>query len=139
MPSPTGTVKRTTGPAGASGSNRTDDAKKPVEITATALAAIASRFHGPASEEALTPAASPWRKPGSAKALANSCAEANRSAGSFSRAFRTAASTFAGTDERSSVTDTGLPPMILPSTAWAVLPAYGGSPTSISYRTAPSA
>ena len=65
--------------------------------------------------------------------------EANRFAGSFSRAFRTAASTLAGTEGRFTATDVGLLAMILPSTTWAVAPAYGGSPTSISYNTQPSA
>ena len=62
-----------------------------------------------------------------------------RSAGSFSRAFLIAASTFAVTDGRCSVADTGSPAMLLPRITCAVLPVYGGSPTSISYRTHPSA
>ncbi len=52
---------------------------------------------------------------------------------------RIAASTLAGTAARCSVADAPPPAMILPSTACAVLPVNGGSPTSISYSTHPSA
>ena len=69
----------------------------------------ASRFHGPAPSAAPTAASSPCRNPESPKALANSCADVNRSAGSFSSAFLIAASTLVGTDVRSSVADASLP------------------------------
>ena len=47
--------------------------------------------------------ASPCRNAGLDRALAKSCADAKRSAGSFSRAFRMAPSTFGGIDTRTLV------------------------------------
>ena len=75
-------------------------------VTARAVARpMLSRFHGP--EAAPTPAAasSPYRKCSSPSALTNSCADVNRSAGTFSSALRMAASTLAGTELRCFVAD----------------------------------
>ena len=91
-----------------------------------------SHFHDPADAHASSSVNSPYLNPGSPSALANSCAEVNRSAGSFSRAQQTAASTFAGVDGLSLAGESGAPAMILPRTACAVPPEYGGSPTNIS-------
>ena len=76
-----------------------------------------SRFHGLALAPAMPAKGSPYRKCSSLSALPKSCADLNRSAGSFSKAFRTAASTFAGMEARCLTADTGSPAMILPSTA----------------------
>ena len=53
-------------------------------------------FHGPALVATLGTASSPCRKPGSDRAFAKSCVAVKRSAGNFSSAFLTTASTFAG-------------------------------------------
>ena len=65
-------------------------------------------------------------------AAANSAAEANRSAGSFSSACATAAATCAGTDFRNSVTGRGVSAMIFMMICCAEFPIWGGSPVSIS-------
>ena len=72
--------------------------RAPVRIT---IAHVSSGYTlSPGAERA--PVRSPRlprrREAGSASAFANSCAEVNRSAGSFSNAFLIAASTLAGTD-----------------------------------------
>jgi hypothetical protein len=108
------------------------------KLTHTAVAAMPTTAPAPTraaardAERLRMAGASPWRNPGSANARANSPAEANRSADTFSSAFRIAASTFAGTVGRCLVADTPSPAMIFPRIAWGVLPVYGGSPTSIS-------
>ena len=113
-------MKRSTGLGGG--------ALKIIHASAVAMARVpaprpaATRCHSPTPVATSVPANSPCRKPGSASALAKSCAPVNRSAGSFSRAFLIAASTFAGTASLISVAETGAPAMIFPSTACAVLP-----------------
>ena len=67
----------------------------------------------------------------------NSFAVAKRSAGNFSSAHRTAASTCGGTERRSVVIGLGSSVMSLAMIACAELPACGGSPASISYVSAP--
>ena len=65
-----------------------------------AARAYVPRFHGRSAGPAST---SPCLKPVSASAFENFCASENRSAGSFSCAFRIAASTCAGIEGRDSV------------------------------------
>ena len=65
-------------------------------------------------------------------ASANSAALANRSAGSFSSAVRTASSTASGTRSRCRWSDAGFSVITLAMIACAVLPVNGGSPVSIS-------
>ena len=65
-------------------------------------------------------------------AAANSAALANRSAGSFSSAVRTASSTASGTRSRCRWSGTGFSVITLAMIACAVLPVNGGSPVSIS-------
>ena len=72
-------------------------------------------------------------------AAANSAALANRSAGSFCSAVSTAALRCGGTDFRTSSGGTGSAVITFATIACAVGPVNGGSPTSISYVTAPSA
>jgi len=76
-----------------------------------------------------------WLSP---KAAAKSAAEANRSAGTFSSDWATAAATLGGTDLRSSVTGAASSEMIFMMICWAVPPRCGGAPASISYNTLPS-
>ena len=66
------------------------------------------------------------------KASANSWAEANLSAGTFSSACDTAAATFGGTFRRCVVRGRGSSVITLATTACAVGPVKGGSPDSIS-------
>ena len=73
------------------------------------------------------------------RASLNSRAVAKRSAGSFSSAVSTAASTCGGTVRRCVVSGLGASVIIRATIAWAVAPVNGGSPVSISYATAPSA
>ena len=68
----------------------------------------------------------------SLSASANSAALANRSAGSFSSAVRTAASTCRGIVCRWVPSGRGDSVRTRATTAWAVLPVKGGSPVSIS-------
>ena len=75
----------------------------------------------------------------SRSASANSAAVANRSAGSFSSAVITAASTWRGIVWRCGSIGRGVSVTTRATTAWAVLPVNGGSPVSISYSTAPRA
>jgi hypothetical protein len=77
--------------------------------------------------------------PGRASASANCAAVAKRSAGSFSSAVSTAASTCGGIVWRWGSSGRGLSVTTRATTACAVLPVNGGSPESISYSTAPSA
>ena len=72
-------------------------------------------------------------------AARNSAAVANLSAGSFSRAVKTAASTCGGTVRRCALMETGSAVRTRPRICWAVAPVNGGSPTSISYTTHPNA
>jgi hypothetical protein len=67
-----------------------------------------------------------------ASASANSAADSKRSAGSFSSAVSTAASTCGGTVRRCPVMSAGSPVITLATIACAVGPVKGGSPTSIS-------
>ncbi len=114
-------AKRSTG-RGSSGRNCVERVRANSAAERTE-APIAQRFHTPPPEPAsANPGVAPWRKPGFARAFENSRASVNRSAGSFSRALRIAASTLSGIDFRTVVADTGSPWMILPSTACAVLP-----------------
>jgi hypothetical protein len=71
-------------------------------------------------------------RPGSRRALANSAAEVNRSAGSLASAVSTASSTAAGTVSRTREGAIGFSVIILATIACAVLPVKGGSPVSIS-------
>ena len=80
---------------------------------------------------------SPELQPGVASAFAKSAAEAKRSAGSLWSAFWMAAATFTGTVSRCTVTGTGFSVSTLATIACAVLPLWGGSPTSISYSMVP--
>ena len=90
-------------------------------------------FHSPRDPPTTPlPSSDPCRNAGSASARENSAALANRSAGTFSSARAMVASTFAGIDGRSAEAAVGFPLMIFPRIACAVLPVYGGSPTSIS-------
>jgi hypothetical protein len=75
---------------------------------------------------------------GLCNAAANSAAVTNRSAGSFSSAFATAAATCGGTDFRRSVTGRAWSVTIFITIAWADAPVCGGSPASISYSMQPS-
>ena len=109
-------------------------AREPTATREVAAATARHRVPAAPARAAVAPS-SPCRNAGSASALAKPSELVKRSAGIFSSARRIAASTLAGIDLRTAVADTGAPWMILPSTAWAVLPGYGGSPTSISYRT----
>ncbi|MDA0313455.1 MAG: hypothetical protein O2992_15270, partial [Gemmatimonadetes bacterium] len=81
----------------------------PAEAAATEDAPIAMPFHFPLAAGPVSRGLSPCLYEGSASALANACAPVNRSAGSFSRAFRMAASTLKGIDLRTAVADTGTP------------------------------
>ncbi len=74
-------------------------------------------------------------KPVSPRAWANAAALSNRSAGSFSNAFATAAATCGGTDFRSSVTGRAASVTIFMMICCAEFPMCGGSPVSISYST----
>ena len=65
-------------------------------------------------------------------ARAKSLAGPNRSAGVFSSAVSTAASTFAGIERRVSVSGVGSEVRIRPTIVCAVAPWNGGSPVSIS-------
>jgi hypothetical protein len=65
-------------------------------------------------------------------AATNSAAVANRSAGSFSSAMKTAASTDSGTLLRRGPIGAGSSVSTLATMAWAVGPVKGGSPMSIS-------
>ena len=65
-------------------------------------------------------------------AAANSAGVAKRSAGSFSNAVSTAASTCGETLLRWAVSGAGSAVITLATIAWAVLPVNGGSPVSIS-------
>jgi fatty acid desaturase len=69
---------------------------------------------------------------GFASASANAFAPSNRSAGSFSSAFATAAATFAGTAFRYFVTDSAGSVMIFMMICCAAAPVCGGLPVSIS-------
>ena len=71
---------------------------------------------------AAKPDGTPWRNSGAASAFANSWAVPNRSAGSFSNPFRTAASTLGGTERRCAVAEGGASSKILASTACALPP-----------------
>ena len=71
-------------------------------------------------------------KPGLASAAANSAAVANRSAGSFSSACSTAASTCGGMVCRWLVSERGCSVTTRATMACAVEPVNGGSPVSIS-------
>ena len=79
------------------------------------------------SRNAAFPSASP-----KARALSN------RSAGSFSSDFATAAATFAGTALRYFVTGSAGSVMIFMMICCAFAPTWGGLPVSISYSTEPS-
>ena len=68
----------------------------------------------------------------SLSASANSEAVTNRSAGSFSSAVSTAASTCRGMVCRWGMSGRGLSVSTRATTAWAVAPVKGGSPVSIS-------
>jgi len=68
----------------------------------------------------------------SLSASANSAAVTNRSAGSFSSAVSTAASTCRGMVCRWGMSGRGLSVSTRATTAWAVAPVKGGSPVSIS-------
>ncbi len=93
-----------------------DHARAAVSPAVATARATERGLHGP--EPAAAPvAASPCLNAGSASARANSCALVNRSAGSFSSAFRMAASTLAGTVDRLVLAATNLPAMICPRTA----------------------
>jgi len=96
---------------------------------ATAHPAIPARVVPKAS---VPSAARPCRKCSSSSARAKSSADAKRSAGTFSSARATTASTCRGTALRCEVTESGSLVMTFPRMACAVLPVYGGSPTSIS-------
>src|SRR5258705_13053021 len=71
-------------------------------------------------------------------ASANSCADANRSAGVFSSARETAIATWAGTCRLTVASGRGSSVISRATTARVVPPVNGGSPDSISYVTAPS-
>ncbi len=71
-------------------------------------------------------------KLGSVSAAPNSAALVKRSAGSYSRAWASAAPTLGGTVLRSLVIDGASAVRILTSTAWAVDAEKGGCPASIS-------
>src|ERR1019366_8362344 len=75
---------------------------------------------------------------GFASASANALALENRSAGSFSSDFATAAATFAGTDFRWTVTGSAGVVMIFMIICFAAAAVNGGWPVSISYSTLPS-
>ena len=70
-------------------------------------------------------------------AAAKSAALPKRSAGNFSSARSTAASTDCGMDLRCVVSRAGSLVITLAAIDWAVGPVKGGSPTSISYSTHP--
>ena len=76
---------------------------------------------------------------GCVSASANSAAVAKRSAGSFSSAVSTAASTCGGIVCRCGSIGRGLSVTTRATTACAVVPVNGGSPVSISYSTQPRA
>ena len=76
---------------------------------------------------------------GCARASLNAAAVLNRSAGSFSSARSTAASTWGGTVCRCGRSGLGASVSTRATIPWAVLPVNGGSPVSISYSTHPSA
>jgi hypothetical protein len=107
------------------------------------MAATSSTAHAPASaytarddaRRAPTPAVSDNDavvNDGFPSASANSFADANRSAGSFSSAVASAAETCGGTDLRSLVADCAGSAMIFMMICCAELPMCGGSPVSIS-------
>jgi ABC-type transporter Mla maintaining outer membrane lipid asymmetry permease subunit MlaE len=73
--------------------------------------------------------------PGLPSASANAVALANRSAGSFSSAFATAAATLGGTVFRNCVTAATGSAMIFMMICCAEPPRCGGWPASISYST----
>ena len=74
-----------------------------------------------------------------ASASANRSALAKRSAGSFARAVRIAASAAGGIVSRSARGVMGRSVSTLATIVWTVGPVNGGSPTNISYVTAPNA
>ena len=67
----------------------------------------------------------------------NAFALSNRSAGSFSSDFATAAATFVGTDLRYFVTGSAGSVMIFMMIYCAFAPVYGGWPVSVSFSTLP--
>ncbi len=74
---------------------------------------------------------------GSVRARANSAPLAKRSAGALDNAHCTAASTLPGTASRTRGIGCGVTDTTLAMIACTVFPVWGGSPTSISYTTAP--
>ena len=78
------------------------------------------------------PAVPMTRNVGFPSASLKALALSNRSAGSFSSAFATAAATLAGTDFRNFVTAAAGSVMIFMMICCAELPMWGGSPVSIS-------
>src|SRR6266852_5409125 len=136
-------VNRATGRAGGSGRGRTEThSARLVAIAATANGATSRTARRPgrpgaaAAESGAVVADTPLQ-PGRAKASTNCAAVWNRSAGSLARAFRTAVSTCGGTDSRSCRSGRGRSVTTLAITDCTVGPVCGGSPASISYRTAP--
>ena len=86
-----------------------------------------------------TPPAPPPARPPARSASPNARALTKRSPGSRSIARSTAASTSSGTLGRWPLMPRGVSVIMRATTASAVGPVNGGSPTSISYVTAPSA
>ena len=100
--------------------------------TAQAIVARAVRVGGSAGPAAVALGVGTVAAPGRAWASANCAAVANRSAGSFSSAVNTAASTCGGMVCRWGSIGRGLSVTTRATTAWAVEPVNGGSPVSSS-------
>ena len=98
-----------------------------------------SRARGTCSAQHARPASPRSSRRGRLSASLNSAAVANRSAGSFESAVRTAASTCGGIVFRWIVSERGSSVITRAMIACAVGPVNGGSPVSISYVTHPSA
>src|SRR5229473_8178054 len=134
-------VNRATGRAGGSGRARSEtQSARPIASPATAQGATSRTARRPArpvvdaAMSGAVVARSP-PQPGRARASRNCAAVWNRSAGTLASAFRTAASTWGGTDSRTCRNGRGRSVTTLAITDCTVGPVYGGSPASISYRT----
>src|SRR5512135_2045150 len=127
LPSGGFTRNRITDPVAGSGWRKRASARPPATTTAPAATQLRqSAYHR--DRPATTQGWLMCVNPGVASAWANSAALPNRSAGTFSRAWSTAALTLGGTARRSSIGGRGGSASSLETTAWLVGPVNGGSP-----------
>jgi hypothetical protein len=129
--------------AGSRGRSQPQAARPPKKTASTAIAIVKRRrcceSHAPDSPTAAVRAPRAAMSDGCETASAKGAALANRSAGSFSSAMSTAASMWGGTVWRWEMSGRGVSVTTFATIACAVGPVNGGSPTSISYSTAPKA